>query len=204
VAGLASSVKITGGLLVGMLALLCLLLKIWTRSVRIGTAVASLIILGTACLALIFLLNPYLWDLGHPAKLFSIIRNWSELLALQTRLGLGPWGGSRLVTLNQTAWLGFQSFPLEWTFLCCGTILGAWRLIRSLRKKEVDPSAIPYLFFWINFLFISVFMPLHWDRYYLPTVIAARFVTAMMIYDVLSYLPRRARSAAHLRGGEIS
>jgi hypothetical protein len=56
--------------------------------------------------------------------------------------------------------------------LCVG------RIARSSRARLLDPAAVPLLFFIAHYALIVLFLPLDWDRYYLPLLVATKVLIA--------------------------
>jgi 4-amino-4-deoxy-L-arabinose transferase-like glycosyltransferase len=93
------------------------------------------------------------------------------------------WGENRLSTFHETFFGKSSTFPKESYFLVLGIILLGRKLINSLYTKTLSESAVPLLYFGVNYVFILLFMRINWDRYYLPTVIASKIIVAAGICE---------------------
>jgi len=184
-AGVAASVKIHGIVIIGLLFFVYIIYKHFFIYKEIQRIVFYMLFFSFSAIAVVYLLNPFLWDANHPMKFFTMFGKWNNLLNSQAAEYGSGWGANRLFKFHQNLLFTFSNFSLEWVFLCSGTILFSFNFVSSLCKKKFNLWDIVFLFFLINYVFMLVFMKLNWDRYYLPTIIASKFITAGMIYETL-------------------
>lgn len=129
---------------------------------------------------------PQLSDLSHVLEFPMLFIRWNSYMKLQSSIPSASWHGNRFKTLHREIFASYSSFPLEWIFLCIGTVSYCMKIGVSLKNKKVTLWSIPFLYFLINYLFILTFAKLNWGRYYLPTVAASRIVVAGGIYEVVT------------------
>jgi len=199
-AGLATSVKITGIVVVGLLFLIYLVYQGMVKDKEIKYSLLCLAIFSFSAIAAVYLLNPYFWDLSQPLKFPLTFGTWDHLLSSQAKQYGSGFGGNRLWTFHKDLLLRYSNISFEWIFLCGGIILLSIKLAYSLAKKKFNLWAIPFLFFVINYLFIFSFMKINWSRYYLPTIIASKFIVGGLIYDGASFIARIFTSLFHAEG----
>jgi 4-amino-4-deoxy-L-arabinose transferase-like glycosyltransferase len=114
---------------------------------------------------------------------------WSRWMESQKQFPTSSFGDNRFLALNKRTLFEFQSYQLDWIFLALG-ILFSLPYVKKLwprgAPQEKEGFEIPLTYFFVNYLFILLFMKLNWGRYYLPTVIAARFLIALGIYGLIA------------------
>lgn len=186
-AGLATSVKITGMVVISLLFLISLIYEGFVNKKGQGNIMLGIVIFSFSAIAVVYMLNPYFWDLSHPLKFPYMFRRLDILLSRQVKEYGSGWEPNRLWVFHRSLGLEHSNFSFEWIFLFSGMILFTVNLIYSLYKKNFNLWAIPFLFFVVNYFIILIFMKINWDRYYLPTIIASKFIVASLIYDAVSF-----------------
>lgn len=200
-AGLAASVKIVGIIIVGLLFFMYLIyksciIKRWGKNIIYGGIIFSLSAVFTICI-----LSPSLWNADCLKKIFLMFIDWNNLLNIQADTYVRGWGNDRLWVLHKTLVLKYSNFSFEWILLCGGVISAAAIAIRSLYRKQFARQTIPFLLFLINYLFILLFMKISWNRYYLPTVIAGKFIIACFLYDALCFFYQSMKKKLMISNG---
>jgi 4-amino-4-deoxy-L-arabinose transferase-like glycosyltransferase len=128
---------------------------------------------------------PQLSNLSHVLEFPLMFGRWKRLLDPLKVDKSFQWGENRLITFHQTFLGESSSFPKESYFLILGIILLGRKLINSLYTKTLSESAVPFLYFGANYVFILLFMRINFDRYYLPTIIASRLIVAAGIGEAI-------------------
>lgn len=140
----------------------------------------------SSAIAAIYIFNPYFWGWGYPLKLLSVYKVWYGVLAPQAATMEAAWGIDRTGQFIRGVFFKYSNFPFEWMLLSCGMVLFSMSLIYSLFTKRFYFRNVLFLIFFINYLFIFAFMKMNRDRYYLPTIIAGKFIVAGMFYYAAS------------------
>ena len=198
-AGLATSVKISGIVIIGIVFVSFLAYIYFIQSKPRKSILMDLAIFFCAAIAVVYLFNPYFWDLRHPLKFFEMFPARRNLLEFQASLvGTSFHGHDRFFAIS-LALLGYYSNDfgrsLIYSFFVAIFFYGiivtnAFIVIKSLFKRVFNVRAIVFIFFLMNYWFILKFMIINWDRYYLPAVIVAELITAVFIYDTLGFFFR--------------
>jgi len=211
-AGLATSVKITGIVIIGLILAGFLMYVYFIRYKPYKGILLDLAIFFCVAVAVVYLLNPYFWDLRHPLRFFQMFLARNDILNTQVRIyGDHFHGQSRFLaaSLNVLEYYSYRPhYPLLYYFFaaifCCGALaVNGIIFVKSLFKRVFNPRVVIFLFFLINYLFILQFLKMSWARYYLPAVIAAGLITAIFIYDGLLFFFRMAAKvkSRYIRGG---
>lgn len=197
--GLACSVKITG-ILLGSALFAAIVFYVygssglgWKQGLKHRNEIKySLILFAGVALGTVYGLNPNFWPVFHLHSL-SLQPMWnfpqmfidlSNLMESQKDAPSASWLGDRPLTLNRELFLTYATFPGEW-FLCGLGFAASSKIIYAAWKRgEATGSALPMLYFVVNFGFIFMFQKLNWDRYYLPTVIATQILAAVGVCEL--------------------
>lgn len=127
---------------------------------------------------------PQLSNFSHALEFPLMFGRWRRLLVLQLKEDKSAqWGENRLKKFHETFLRESSSFPNESYVLVLGIILLGKKLINSIYRKELSESAVLFLYFGVNYVFILLFMSINYDRYYLPTIIASKIIVAVVIYE---------------------
>lgn len=189
-AGLTASVKLIGMGVIGLMLLAYLIYQHSIQSVGIKKILLYIGLFSFSAVAVIYLLDPYLWDVTRPLKFLSLVRAW---------IGINYWLGRDYAALweNNRTWVFHRdfsnrmNFSAEWVLLCIGIAVNSIFLVSSLRKKKVDVRLMPFFFFIVNYAFLLAFTPVNWDRYFLPAIITSKLIVAGVLYDAGDFLYRR-------------
>lgn len=122
-------------------------------------------------------------NLLRPFNFFFIFKNIRNHMLFQIGHFGSGWGENRFKTFHDTFLFIYSNFSIEWFFLCIGIIYYTINTVGMFRKRRLEPWIAPFLYFLINYFLILVLMGINWDRYYLPTLIAGKFVIATGIYE---------------------
>ena len=147
---------------------------------------------------------PQLAHLSPLLRFPRLFRRWDRYMQRQTVIPSASWEGNRFRMLHRRLFRDYVTFPGEWVFLLAGLGWGAARVRASWRKREPDPFAVPLVFFLVNYVFILLFMKLNWERYYLPTVIAARILVACGMCSVAAACNHAWRRCSSLRASAVA
>lgn len=186
-AGLATSVKIVGIGVVGPIFFICLMYAAFIDYKRTKNIVLYAAIFLFSAIAAIYILNPYFWGPAYPLKFLSSYKAWHVMLSSQEAAAGAVWGVNRTETFVRAIFFNYSNFPFEWIFFCGGMAIFSISSIYSLFTKRFNCSNVPFLIFLVNYLFIFIFMKMNRDRYYLPTIIAGKFVMAGLFYYAVSF-----------------
>ena len=95
----------------------------------------------------------------------SMRKNWDHL-----------WRDHRIAVLNKSLWVGHAAFSGQGLVILVTLVVAVQRWHRRC-LRPVEAVAIWFLL--ANYLLILAFMPVSWERYYLPTLIAALLVASL-------------------------
>ncbi|MBU2103294.1 MAG: phospholipid carrier-dependent glycosyltransferase [Candidatus Omnitrophota bacterium] len=184
VAGLAASVKLIGIAVIGLFFLLYLIYQYFLKNAGWRNILVYMAIFSVSAIVVIYLLNPYLWDIRHPLKFPTLVKTWYIINDEQAQTAIALWNNNRLLTLHRILLFKFQNFSFDWVLLGAGIFSSVVMLVRSVRTHRFDARVVPFLFFMANYVFILVFLTVSWSRYYLPTIIAGKLVIAAGVYEI--------------------
>jgi 4-amino-4-deoxy-L-arabinose transferase-like glycosyltransferase len=150
IAGLAASVKLMGFAVIGLWFLAYLIYQSLLEGKGLRNIFVCMVIFSFSAVVVIYILNPFLWDLKHPLKFPELIKNWITVNSQHGRYYASTWHNARLWMLHRKLLLEYANFRLEGVFLCAGILLFSINLVRALRKKKFNLWVIPFLFFVAN------------------------------------------------------
>ncbi len=135
---------------------------------------------------------PQLYSVFKFPMMFS---RWSNKMDSQRSIRHATWssGRNRFLSIHKRVFISYASFPLELIFLGIGILVHLPYIRRryaALPNPQDELWHIPLLYFLINYIFILLFLKLNWERYYLPTVIADRFIVAIGVWVVVIQIYR--------------
>lgn len=182
--GLAFNVKIsalpTGALLIAA----AIAYRAWCVGMNVREILSVSMAVTVPSLLLVYILNPVLWPTGgisrilYFPKMFFEMRdvyktieacNLRDPIQRLTVIGEGPLFG----------WYNSHWFPGEFLFLYIGLGVTACRFYRSLRQRTSDWLSAVCLVLSIHLLFLLLFLPCNWARYYFPFAIILRIVAGV-------------------------
>jgi hypothetical protein len=135
---------------------------------------------------------PQLANLAQVLEFPNLFARWRRLMVEQSGMKSASWDGNRFASLHQRLLIQYSTFTMEAVFLILGIAVCCAAMWRSLRTREPTALAVPLIYFAINYLLIASVLPLNWDRYYVPTVVAGRILIAVAIYEVITMASRAA------------
>jgi 4-amino-4-deoxy-L-arabinose transferase-like glycosyltransferase len=201
-AGLACSVKITGIVVGGGVFAACLAYRWAVGGLKRRELAWCALVFVCLSLVVTYGLNPYLWPtMKEPAavewrRFPSMFLRWKHFMEEQKARGLAEWTENRWLQIHRELLVRLTPFGAEGPLVLGSLIWLGLRLRRSIRKREVDPWAVPAAFFLVNYLFILFFMVLAWHRYYLTTLVAMQVPVAGVLVAAATWLARRRRLAS--------
>ncbi len=135
---------------------------------------------------------PHLGTITHVLEFPRMFGRWQGFMSWDIVQRRANWkGGDPVVTITQRLFREVM-FPGEVLLLVFGMVFVA----RSSRLEPpgiADQARLVTLeWFLINYLFILAFMELNWERYYLPTAVAAVPLAAAGVYGIGTWLYRRS------------
>jgi hypothetical protein len=193
-AGLCASVKVNGLVVllqyfVLMLFLICASLKDRKQVKRCAGGFA--IILASWAVVTV-LVNPFLYSWSPfviVQRYHFILSRWNAVFA-RHQVEFANYG------ILGFPWIVFQRvfkdyFPLPLTFcLVIGVCVSVKRLIDGLRGASVPVVLSPLIFFFVSLVFFAAFIPMDWDRYYLPLLCAEVPLAAFGLWWIIENCAR--------------
>lgn len=210
-AGLACSIKITGLPLGAAVFGGCCLYRVVKGTLKVRVAAAGAGLALAAALLVVYALNPYFWPIVAPREVPRtttsgslpsagtrsgpdwnsyrrfprLFGKWKRYMEGQRAAGQSRWTGDRRIELHRSLLVRHGGVPWEGILLPLALL---FTLIRALRGRPGEPVAW-WPVFWFcaaNYLLILLFLVHNWDRYYLPTVVAGRWVLAVVVAWIFS------------------
>jgi hypothetical protein len=128
---------------------------------------------------------PELKLLAQPLELPRMFFRWQDLM--QSQQAVSEWRHNHLLDIHRSLFSAHANLPGEFVFVGIGLVALLGKR-RSVFLPAYDRSRIiPLLYFFVNYLFILLFIKLNWPRYYLSTMIAGHLMAAVGIYAVFTY-----------------
>jgi hypothetical protein len=127
-------------------------------------------------------------NLARPMYFPYMFLRWKYSFEDQKALWGNTWGNNRLLSFHQSLMMCSTNFYFDSVFLILGSIIAWKKLLHSLRTHIINLMVIPLAYFLMNYLFILAFMEINWDRYYLPTVIAAYGLVAIGFFYAAKHI----------------
>jgi 4-amino-4-deoxy-L-arabinose transferase-like glycosyltransferase len=122
-------------------------------------------------------------SLSHVLLFPYLFVKWDSFMTSQKNKPSASWHGHRLLTFHSALFKKYATSWWEFIFLIIGIFICTQRSYKGLQTREMNPLSVPLFYFLSNYLFILIFMELNWDRYYLPTIMAAKIMVAIGIYE---------------------
>ena len=163
-AGLACSVKITGIVIVGGFFGVLLVARLTVDRDGIARAVKRSAAFSLSALLTVYALNPIYW--ATPLDFPALFGRWNDYMTHQRDTGFGLWHGPRLLEIPVHLAQLTSSFPLEWAL----ALVGISAAVHRERREQGSGIALLAALL-VNVALIVGFLPLNWDRYYLPAIV---------------------------------
>jgi len=134
---------------------------------------------------------PQLSNLARVLEFPRLFLRWNDQMKGQKTKFSGEFKGNRLLLIQKRLFWDYSSFPLEFVFFAVGITVCGIRLRRSFMTRKTEPAVIPFCYFFINYIFMLLFLDIDWDRYFLPVVIASKIIVAIGISSVIDFVSSR-------------
>ena len=192
--GIAAGIKANGAILGFYLAFaatwVCIRKK--TPPVSRMSMVASTIVAGTAAIAIFVAVNPALYYDPWKEILFYLRFKAQDVAFQQTYIGPAIRGASEKISTvisRVLLWGPYVPFPFVGLFAA----VGIWRLIRNFLKKPRGGEILLAIWCAVMVGSVTLWIPLDWDRYYLPAVAAVATLSATGIVAILEAMFSQVR-----------
>jgi hypothetical protein len=193
VAGFSFSIKLNGIITI----LFGMIISSITLKKTIFLSIFSPVVILCIAFGIFYILNPFIW--GSPIKNTRFIWNYrfeqfnNQQIEFSQRALTSPlerilrtneklfFGNERYTTLSQ-----ISRVPLDYFFWCIGLF---FLLMEHLNiKDKIKKERIIQFFIYILLLtlFTILFIPLDWDRYYLPLVFCIIYIEGFGIFQLIS------------------
>ena len=194
--GIAAGIKANGAILgiYLMLAIVWVCVRKKTPPVSRASIIVSLIIAGMAAIAIFVGINPALYDNPCKEVLSYLQFKAGDVAHQQAYIGPAIRGASdkiSMVIARTLLWGPYVPFPFVGLF----ALAGLWRLIGNFVKKPFGGEITLLIWCAVMYGSVTLWIPLDWDRYYLPAVAAVATISAIGIVATLEtmILPVRKR-----------
>ena len=199
VAGLSAGTKLNGMIVM----LYTWILIVYLLAVGRGKAQRSVLfyiasgVLTMICAIITFaILNPVFYTFS-PAEFFDrltlTVDRWNELIAHQQKI-FPEYAihGTYSVILSRISMDYFH--VVFFCFAIVGIIRAGSHVVRAAARKQANIMLNPIVFFLVNVIILGLWIPLDWDRYYLPIILAEVPVAAYGLFEVADIiLPKLTR-----------
>lgn len=144
---------------------------------------------------------PQLANITRPLEPVFMMLRWRAHFERAQERWARAWRNNRALTLNQVLFVKHAAFPGEALFVA---LVVAWCGLRMWRRQSTMVEATVIWYLVASHVFIMLFMPVNWDRYYLPAALATKLAVALgaaMAVPVLyTWLSRLAGRSTHSPG----
>ncbi len=184
--GLCASVKLNGLMGLGYFALVVLFcFVIERRKVRraAGFYLSALALNIFSSALTMIAVNPFFYT-ASPSALYTrftyLVSQWNELLAYQQRIFPQQSIGSLSTVLGR---ITADYFPIV---LTCFLVVGLIQALRVIGKdgRKAAPELVSLGFFIVTLVAVGSWIPLDWDRYYLPIILAEIPLAAYGLFEI--------------------
>jgi hypothetical protein len=170
---------------------------------------------------------PQLWNVSHPLEFPLLYLRWNKFMDRLSNGQAGApmkfrelWQRNRVVDLNKMLFMEYASLTsvantvagrssfvtyflgsVELLFLFLGAAVCMPGGARVRLRQPARDYCIPLIYFAVNYLFIVCLLTINFDRYYLPAIIASKFLVALGAWGTVDWIRRSRRppSARDLR-----
>jgi glycosyltransferase XagB len=188
--GIAVSIKFNAGSL-AVIFFLTELLPLAKKPIRITSALKNLVITGIIAGSVFLATNPYLWENPIPNTMHMLESRTTAFSSQQTdntSVSLtAPDARFQAIKIALASGITFDPPPTMVTLVTAALILSlvsAWTGNLSANLKWLSSA------FLVELTLLLFYLPLNWDRYFLPLMPAASLVISSLLFTLPSSLKR--------------